>query len=469
MKNERFPALPWPDWKIVKQLGKGGYGKVYQVSRNTGGIIESAAIKVISFPKDKEEIEADFTDGYDIVSVRNKYADMLRKYAEEYQIMLAFKGQSNIVSCEDFTSRQHEDGIGWDVYIRMELLTPLTALVKEKNGQISEQEVIKAGKDICRALMLCESKNIVHRDIKPENIMLSEFGDYKLGDFGIAKTMDHATQATKIGSVRYMAPEVIKEEEYGRNVDIYSLGLVLYWMLNNRKRPFNDADCLPTDDEVQLAEKRRKKGDLLPPPKYGSTDLQKIVLKACAYRPEDRYQSAREMYEALDALQKGKTKVNPDPWPDLPYPGPAGPTSPEKPTEDHPESGPTGGGWQWFNAGDAGSIGDSGDGEVTLDPYHQPKKEEELPDPEGPAGDGLGLEGNYPDEKYLKTIRILLNICTVAMGICTFGIALIWCIPIRKKILTRIDRREPISSGLKIAALFVGTIPGLLLIVNEDI
>lgn len=70
-----------------------------------------------------------------------------------------------------------------------------------------------------------------------------------------------------------MAPEVIKREEYGKEVDIYSLGLVLYWMLNNRKRPFIDADHLPTHDEIELAQARREKGDPLPRPKYGSRDL----------------------------------------------------------------------------------------------------------------------------------------------------------------------------------------------------
>ena len=75
----------------------------------------------------------------------------------------------------------------------MELLTPLTTLIKQYAGIIPEEMVIKVGKDICSALMLCDSKNIVHRDIKPENIMVSEFGDYKLGDFGIARTMYHTT------------------------------------------------------------------------------------------------------------------------------------------------------------------------------------------------------------------------------------------------------------------------------------
>ena len=72
-------------------------------------------------------------------------------------------------------------------------------------------------------------------------------------------------------------------------------------------------------------------------------------------------------------------------------------------------------------------------------------------------------------QKIKDLIRKSLNICTVVMGVCTLGIGLLWCIPIRKKILNRIDRREPVSNGLKIAATWVGMIPGLLLLVNEDI
>ena len=67
MEEERYPSLPWQGWKIVKKLGRGGYGCVYQAQRNSAGVMEDAAIKVISFPKDKEDIEADFTDGYDMM------------------------------------------------------------------------------------------------------------------------------------------------------------------------------------------------------------------------------------------------------------------------------------------------------------------------------------------------------------------------------------------------------------------
>ena len=306
MERDQNIQLPWPDWEIIKELGHGGYGVVYQAQRSVAGITEQAAIKVISFPKSQDEIEADLTDGYDLDSLKAKYADVLQGYLNEYNLMRELNGQTNSVNCADFATVPHDDGIGWDVYIRMELLTPLTAVMRQK--KLTEEDVLKIGKDICRALMLCESNNIIHRDIKPENIMVSKFGDYKLGDFGIARTMDHTTNATMGGTERYMAPEVIRREKYGKEADIYSLGLLLYWMLNNRKIPFIDADSLPYADELSRAQSRRVNGEPLPPPKYGSEDLQKIVLKACEYRPSDRYSSAEEMYRALDAVKIENTE-----------------------------------------------------------------------------------------------------------------------------------------------------------------
>ena len=306
MERDQNIQLPWPDWEIIKELGHGGYGVVYQAQRSVAGITEQAAIKVISFPKSQDEIEADLTDGYDLDSLKAKYADVLQGYLNEYNLMRELNGQTNIVDCADFATVPHEDGIGWDVYIRMELLTPLTTVMRQK--KLTEEDVLKIGKDICRALMLCESNNIIHRDIKPENIMVSKFGDYKLGDFGIARTMDHTTNATMVGTERYMAPEVIRREKYGKEADIYSLGLVLYWMLNNRKIPFIDADSLPYADELSRAQSRRVNGEPLPPPKYGSDELRKVVLKACEYRPADRYSSAEEMYRALDAVKIENTE-----------------------------------------------------------------------------------------------------------------------------------------------------------------
>lgn len=70
----------------------------------------------------------------------------------------------------------------------MELLTPLLDYLN--NNSISEREVLKIGIDICRALEVCNQKKIIHRDVKPENIFISSTGDFKLGDFGIARTLE---------------------------------------------------------------------------------------------------------------------------------------------------------------------------------------------------------------------------------------------------------------------------------------
>ena len=303
MENFENIRLPWTDWKIVKYLGGGAYGKVYEIERNISGMQERAALKIVSRPKDESEIESYYNEGYSKAELIASYESEIRNYVQEYKLMKELQGESNIVSCDDFTMIPHDDGIGGDIFIRMELLTSLQQKMRERN--LSEQEIIRLGKDISHALVLCESKNIIHRDIKPANIMVSQFGNYKLGDFGVSKIMDHETYATAMGTPDYQAPEVVHMERYGQAADIYSLGITLYWLLNNRKMPFIGADEQQTPILKDEAMKKRYRGEVLPAPKNGSTKLKEIVLKACAYRPEDRYASAQEMYDELFLLENG--------------------------------------------------------------------------------------------------------------------------------------------------------------------
>ena len=121
---------------------------------------------------------------------------------------------------------------------------------------------------------------------------------------------------TKTGTYKYMAPEVYNNQPYGSAVDIYSLGLVLYWLLNDRRLPF----LPPYPEKVKAgmeeeARNRRLAGEALPPPSHGSDKLKKIVLKACAYNPKERYHSAEEM---LDALNDKPTQQTPPPPPPPP-------------------------------------------------------------------------------------------------------------------------------------------------------
>ena len=305
MEDKMNVRLPWPGWTLVKYLGEGGYGRVYEIERELSGIKEQAALKVVSRPADDAEIEACYENGYDQASMKASYQEELQRYVKEYQLMKELQGQTNTVSCDDFAVVPRKDGIGGQIFIRMELLTPLQKVTNQ--SMLGESEVIRLGKDICKALMLCEARHIIHRDIKPQNILVSKFGDYKLGDFGVARVQDHTTKATKMGTHGYAAPEVEHGHKYGKEADIYSLGITLYWLLNNRRMPFLNADESVKAMKEQEALRRRYEGEKLPAPKNGSAKLKQVVLKACAYRPEDRYRSAQELYDALSELSGGHT------------------------------------------------------------------------------------------------------------------------------------------------------------------
>ena len=300
-------ALPWPDWEIVRRLGGGSYGTVYEIRRERFGIEERAAMKLVSFPKDPDEVEEQRCSGYTEESLVNSYRQQMQRFLDEYKLMLELKGGVNIVRCDDFQTVPHEDGIGWDIFIKMELLTPLK---KYLGREITPEQTGKLGVDLCKALSLCRKKGIIHRDIKPDNILVSDAGDYKLGDFGVAKTAERTMAGTRTGTPNFVAPEVYHNEPYGKSVDIYSLGMVLYWMLNRRVLPFLPLPPqMPSPDEIQEAMLRRMRGEALPRPADGSRALQDVVLKACAYRPEDRYATPEAFRSALEAACAADTRM----------------------------------------------------------------------------------------------------------------------------------------------------------------
>lgn len=292
--------VSWPGWETVRFLGRGNYGSVYEIQRDVFGNIERAALKVITIPQNEGDIDELYSEGYDDESVSSAFESHLKSIVAEYSLMKKMSGCSNIVNCDDVRYIQHDDGIGWDIYIKMELLT---ALPKALPSGYDEGMILAVAKDICSALELCKKHEIIHRDIKPQNIFVSPNGDYKLGDFGIAKTVEKTMGGTKIGTYKYMAPEVYHYQPYGSGADIYSLGLVLYWLMNERRLPFMPLPPeKPKAGMEEEARHRRLSGEPLPPPANGSKKLKEIVLKACAYDPKDRYQSAAEMKDALMQL-----------------------------------------------------------------------------------------------------------------------------------------------------------------------
>ena len=292
--------VQWPGWETVRLIGRGSYGAVYEIQRTVFGHTERAALKFVSVPHDDSDIDDLLSDGYDSVSITQRYESYLKSIVDEYAHMADMKGHPNIVYCDDVHYTRHSDGIGWDVLIKMELLTPLKDVL---NNNVTERTVRKLGLDIANALAFCERKNLLHRDIKPQNIFVTEDGTFKLGDFGVAKTSERTVSGTKAGTFKYMAPEVYNNQPYGSKADVYSFGLTMYYILNERRLPFlplpPETPTTGQEDEAQL---RRMKGEPLPRPKHGSDALCQIILKACEFDPKRRC-TASELVEMLNEMK----------------------------------------------------------------------------------------------------------------------------------------------------------------------
>ena len=307
-----YENVNFPGWEVVRKIGEGSFGGVYEIRRTLpDGRIEKAALKKLTVPKDNIEIRELYSQSFSRETITAHYKDQVRELAKEYTLTQELNSCKNVVACHDVQCVQHTDGIGWDIYIRMELLRPLKLVL---STDYQEMTVLKLGLSLCNALLACQEHHIVHRDIKPENILVSDRGEFKLGDFGIAKVSEKTATGTMTGTMGYMAPEVANRWHYGAQADIYSLGMVLYWMMNRRTLPFLPfPPTIPTAAQRQEAANRRFAGEDFPPPVNGSQGLKTIVMKACAFSTEERYKTVRELQRDLYACyQQRRARKNHD-------------------------------------------------------------------------------------------------------------------------------------------------------------
>ncbi len=302
----------WPEWKQEKVIGKGSYGTVYKCCREVNGEKEYSAIKVISIPQDELELAELSTEGMTAEQTREYYRDIVSEFMSEISILESLRGEKNIVNIQEYAVKENENGIGWNIFIRMELLSDFNTYSCDK--AFTEKDVMKLAQDLCSALLVCEKHKIIHRDIKPENIFADRDGNFKLGDFGVARQLEKTNASMSMkGTYNYMAPEVYKSKKYDSRADIYSLGLVMYRLLNNNRMPFIDPDRqLIKYSERQAAFERRLSGEKIPPIENISDKMNQVILKACAFDPEDRYKTVEEFSEALRSLmsaEKGKART----------------------------------------------------------------------------------------------------------------------------------------------------------------
>ena len=303
---DKLPVSVWPEWKIIEKIGEGSFGKVYKAQRTEQGKIFYSAVKVITIPSNAGELSSVRSETPNEQSVREYFHGLVEECIQEVSTMEYFRGNSHVVSVEDYKVVEYLDDIGWDIYIRMEYLTSFLDYCAGR--ELTEEDVIQLGIDLCKALEYCQKQNIIHRDIKPENIFVSRFGEFKLGDFGIARELERTMSGlSKKGTFSYMAPEMYKGEPYDAKVDIYSLGIVLYKLRNHNRLPFISLEKqLITYRDKENALNRRMSGENPPRPAEAGEGLAGIILKACAYDRQDRFETAEEFREALEALKYQK-------------------------------------------------------------------------------------------------------------------------------------------------------------------
>ena len=137
----------WKEWKIDELIGQGAFGKVYKISKEDFGHVYGAALKIIEIPQNMSEVEYVRNEGMDEESINSYFYGIAEDVVKEFELMSKLKGNTNIVSYEDHMIEAKDNGYGWEISIRMELLTPLEKYIRKR--MFSVKDVILLGIDIC--------------------------------------------------------------------------------------------------------------------------------------------------------------------------------------------------------------------------------------------------------------------------------------------------------------------------------
>jgi beta-lactam-binding protein with PASTA domain/tRNA A-37 threonylcarbamoyl transferase component Bud32 len=263
---------------VESELGRGGMATVFKGTDTVLG--RPVAVKVLS-----PQYAGD--------------ANFVTRFRREAQ-SAARLNHPNLVSVYDTGT---DEGIH---FIVMEFVDAKTlADYLAGGGRIMPERAIEIAEAVCDALSMAHAHGIIHRDIKPANIMITQKGDVKVTDFGIARVISGADTlaqtAAVLGTASYLSPEQAQSQSVDQRSDIYSLGVVLYEMVTGRP-PFSG------DSPVMVASKHVLEQPT-PPSKLNSDvspALEAVIMKALSKNPDNRYSDADEMRADLERARLGQ-------------------------------------------------------------------------------------------------------------------------------------------------------------------
>ncbi|HYC32853.1 MAG TPA: protein kinase, partial [Gemmatimonadales bacterium] len=267
-------------YDVMEILGSGGMGVVYRAYDREVG--ETVAIKALR-------------PGLGALD-----PTLLERFKQELRLARRITHR-NVVRTYDLGE---VDGV---YYITMEYVhgTTVAALIREA-GRLAVPATLTIGKQLCRALEVAHEEGIIHRDIKPQNLLVDPAGFLKVMDFGIARLAEArseprgkglTTVGVIVGTPHYMAPEQLLGEPVDSRTDLYAAGAVLFECVTSRTG--YDAPSVPALMAQHLEKEPPDPLTLNPevPPA-----LARVILKALARRPEDRWQSATDLLRALESI-----------------------------------------------------------------------------------------------------------------------------------------------------------------------
>jgi hypothetical protein len=275
-------------YEIVAGIGAGGMGEVYRGKDTRLG--RSVAIKVLpeSFARD---------------------SDRLLRFEQEARAVAALN-HPNILAIHDIGEQNGSP------YLVSELLEGNSLRVELEQGRLGSRKAVEYGVQTAQGLAVAHEKNIIHRDLKPDNVFITTDGRVKILDFGLAKlatpgdmpesaTMTSvATEPGKVmGTVGYMAPEQVRGATVDTRTDIFSLGAVLYEMVSGRQAFRRD-----TAAETMTAILKEDPPELDDTAQPVSPGIQRIISRCLEKKPEQRFQSAKDLAFALEAITGTGTK-----------------------------------------------------------------------------------------------------------------------------------------------------------------